>query len=265
MKWMNWQLRLILVFAAGMYCSSMQTLQAGYVTFDDISQSGEGPGDPAEPYGDPDIIGNTLRFDGPNFFSASSVDGEFDLEAFFTDGRLSFDVTADSGSWITEFSLYEEGRRTFFDVGSPGTDFTSVFVAASGTIEITAIDGFDLDPEDYIDIDLGFQDEWDMVNDPGVLVPWDGTASVDFETELEGVGLYKGVDYEYGVTRFEYFMNNQLIARSEEGTFAFIDKKLIEIDIDADMLPDPIIPEPGTLALALIGVCGVAGNRRRID
>ena len=34
-------------------------------------------------------------------------------------------------------------------------------------------------------------------------------------------------------------MNNQLLAISEDGTFAFIDKKRIDFEADTEMVPEP--------------------------
>ena len=84
-------------------------IQAGLVSFDDIFQSGQGPGDPPAPYGPPTIVGNTLSFEGPAAFSATSVNGVFDIEDSFTDGLLTFSVNADPDTWITGIVLSETG------------------------------------------------------------------------------------------------------------------------------------------------------------
>jgi len=56
-------------------------------------------------------------------------------------------------------------------------------------------------------------------------------------------------------------MNNRLLAFSEGGpggtSIAFIDKKLIDITVTTEM-----VPEPTTLALVGLGLVGLAAGRR---
>jgi len=227
---------------------------AGLVSFSNISQSGQGPGDPLFPYGPHTILGNTLVFDSPAGFAATSANGIFDIEDSFTDGLLSFSVDADPDTWITGLKITERGARTLFEliVGS-GSANTRVQVIALADITITELDhgNTPLTPAAAAPISIGFDLTWDLINDPGAVL-WTGMDARDIEQIL----INRGVEFEQGATALNFIMNNQLFAISEEGTFAFIDKKRIEIEVRTEM-----IPEPTTAVLAMFGLLGVSFGR----
>lgn len=230
------------------------TANAGLVSFSDISQSGQGPGDPPAPYGPPSIIGNMLSFKSPTGFSATSVNGVFDIKDSFTDGLLTFSVDADPQTWITGVSLTERGARNLFElILGAGTASTRVQVIALAEIMVTELDhgNTPLTALASSPIPIGFNITWDLINDPGAVI-WSASDSESIETVLTN----RGVSFEYGATAFDFIMNNQLFAISEEGTFAFIDKKRIDIKVDTEM-----VPEPTTVFLAFIGLVGVCLGR----
>jgi hypothetical protein len=223
---------------------------AGLVGFHNISQSGQGPGDPPAPYGPPTISGNTLSFASPAAFAATSANGVFDIEDSFTDGLLTFDVEADPDTWITGLKLTERGGRNLFELilGS-GTNSTRVNVIALASVVITELDhgNTPLTAAAAAPIPVGFNLTWDLINNPGADL-WTGMDPVDIEDIL----IDREVDFERGATAFDFIMNNQLFAISEEGTFAFIDKKRIDIDVDTEMCPEP--------TTALLVLCGLLGS-----
>ena len=228
---------------------------AGLVSFFDISQSGQGPGDPPNPYGPPSVSGNTLSFLSPAGFSATSVNGIFDIEDSFTDGLLTFSVEADPDTWITGVSISERGARNLFElILEAGSESTRVQVIALAEILVTELDhgNTPLTAPAADAIPIGFNLTWDLEGDPGVAI-WNGFDAQDIEDILIND---RGVEFELGVTAFDFLMNNQLFAISEEGTFAFIDKKRIDIDVETDM-----VPEPTTALLALFGLLGTCLGR----
>ena len=230
---------------------------AGIVTYSSISQSGQGPGDPSDPYGSPTISGNLLSFLAPGAFSATSANGVFDIADSFTDGFISFSVEAEDNTWITGFSLREQGSRNLFElVAGSGTIATTVRVIALGSISVTELDhgSTPLTAAAATPFGIGFDVTWDLINDPTPAL-WDAFDEVDIEQILTN----RGVVFDYGATAFDFFMNNQLLAISEDGTFAFIDKKRIDFDTDTEM-----IPEPATLVLAIGGILGIACSRKRV-
>jgi hypothetical protein len=227
---------------------------AGLVSFHNISQSGQGPGDPPAPYGPPTISGNTLSFASPVAFAATSANGVFDIEDSFTDGLVTFDVDADPGTWITGLKLSERGGRNLFElILDSGTGSTRVNVIAIASIVITELDhgNTPLTPAAEAPILVGFDLTWNLINDPGAVL-WTGMDAVDIEAIL----LNRKVDFEHGATALDFIMDNQLFAISEEGTFAFIDKKRIDIDLETEMLP-----EPATALLVLLGLLGTSLGR----
>ncbi len=227
---------------------------AGLVSFTNIFQSGQGPGDPPAPYGPPSISDNSLSFASPAAFSATSVNGVFDVENSFTDGLLTFSVEADDDTWITGMSISERGARNLFElVLSSGTATTRVQVISLAEITVTELDhgNTPLTALAMVPIPIGFNITWDLINNPGVAI-WTGLDAQDIETIL----INRGVVFDLGATAFDFIMNNQLFAISEVDTFAFIDKKRIDIDVETEM-----IPEPTTALLAIFVLLGTSLGR----
>ena len=234
--------------------------QASHITFSNIAQSGQGPGDPFAPYGSPTIDGNALKFSSPNSFSASSANGVMDLYNSFTDGFLSFSAKADSNSFISGFSLNETGARTLADFPLPGTDQTSVRVIALGRVIVTELDhgatpliGPPANP--IYNVDIGFNLNWNKSDNPGTSF-WDGFVFKNISESLRN----NGAVFTQGATAFDFILDNQLYAFSEAGTAAFIDKKRIEFVVTT-------VPEPGTLLMSVVAMTGMmlmCPRRRRI-
>ena len=231
----------------------LSTADAGLVTFSDITQSGQTPGDPSDPFGEPSVAGNTLTFSGPDTFSAASVGGSFNFNNF-TDGFLSFTVSAaDDLTWITDFSLFETGDSLLVDNGGLGTIMTNTQVNAVGGIVITELDhgatAVNAIAGQTIEIGFGFTFN---LGDPNGL--WEGLDSVDFAAIL----LDRGISFEYGVTEFDFFIDNQLLAFSETGTLSFIDKKRVVFEASTAM-----VPEPSTVLLFAASISMTCVRRKR--
>ena len=254
----RWTLTLGIAALSTALLLTSSNVEAGLVEFINISQSGQGPGDPPNPYGIPTILGDSLEFRGPAAFAATSFDGNFDIQDSFTDGFVSFSVEADDDTWITGFSLRERGGRTLLELPFPGTDTTRVRVIALGSISVTELDHGNtaLTPDAALPIGIGFDVTWDLINNPGASL-W----SAFDAKNIENILTQRGVTFDHGATALDFFMNNQLLAISEEGTFAFIDKKRIDFDVSTEML----IPEPATIVLALMGIIGVFDSRQRVN
>ena len=199
---------------------------AGAVSFSDISQSTQTPGDPADLYGVPDTsFPSVLSFPSPVMFSASaSGPGGSDI----TDSLLTFKVTADPGTFATSFNLTE-----LVTVGIEpelAGNFANVF--AGGGIKITGINNVPVN---------------------GAIIPF----SLDETYFSSGAHVIEtSVPLGPNVTSFNVSMNNRLIAISELGV-SFIDKKFVDIEIETTM-----IPEPTTLALAAFGLVSILLKRR---
>ncbi|MCH2115413.1 MAG: hypothetical protein MK171_10965 [Pirellulales bacterium] len=233
--------------------------QAGFVSFNGMTQSGQGPSDPPTPFGAPTIAGNSLIFVGPSAFAATSANGDFDIMDSFTDGRISFSVEADDDTWITGMRFKDVGLRNLLEIlpGS-GTAATRVRVIALGSISVTELDhgNTPLTAAAAQPMDIGFDLSWNFDTNPEVAL-WTGMDERDIEDELNA----RGVAFDNGATAFDFFMNNQLLAISEQDTFAFIDKKRVDFEVYTDM----IVPEPGTLLFGWMAAFAVATGRFRVQ
>jgi hypothetical protein len=167
-------------------------------------------------------------------------------------------IVAKQGHGIQNVLLAESGVTT---VIGAGTDATFTDVTAAGVLEIAEVDGASIDVID-VPIFLTFSHQvdgtWQLVTDGEALtLPWSGSQFIDIASVLTA----NNVPFVLGATKVNVNLNNGLIARSEEGTIAFIDKK----DFGGLSVTVNFIPEPGTLLLALAGCLLSAGriSRRR--
>ena len=215
-------------------CTS--SVQAGLVSFDDIVQSTQTPGDPDNLYGAPDTsTPNKLIFSHPNSFAATAV-GKAGVDV--TDGFLTFTVNADPETWATGISLMESGSWSLI----PTTN--SVGVRGSGSIRITEVDGL---PAAGPIFPILFSEDFDQSNTPPDSQNWASGFS-------QGFGSVNGK-----VTAFNVSMNNRLFAFSESG-FSFIDKKNVTFMVRTEMISEPSTALLGFLAFSGLGL--VAARRR---
>lgn len=216
------------------FCMGLSKADAGLVTFSDITQSTQTPGDPPNLYGVADTsFPNFLSFPSPSMFAATATGvGGVDV----TDSLLSFKVeTSDPLTFATAFNLTEDLSLSLF----PALPGNLVNVFAGGFIKITEINDVAVaGPTIPFSLDETF-DSSDLTN---------GNSA----TPSVGISVPLGA----GVTAFEVSFDNRLIAVSEAGV-SFIDKKRVDIEIETEM-----IPEPASLALAFLGLVGVLGARR---
>lgn len=197
-------------------------------------------------YGTPIITGDTLTF-SPVSFEAFSQDGGIT----HVDGTLSFILDAKSGFTIDEFQIAETGA---FSLLGAGTDVTMVQVKVAVGINILEINDAPVVPGTVnpfvVDIVLA---SFDLDNDgPVFLAPWSGVAQFDLVALAnQHAGVIGG-----GITKVGITINNGMLAISEDGTLAYIDKKAINgVTITT--------PEPDTLALAMLGGTMVLYGRFR--
>jgi hypothetical protein len=222
------------LFAMTLYSSSAQ---AGTVSFDDIVQTTQTPGDPDDLYGTPDTsIPNKLSFPHPNAFAATAVgSGGVDV----TDGFLTFTVNADPGTWATGISLVESGSWSLIPEES-----NSAGVRGNGSIRVTEVDGL---PAAGPIFPILFSEDFDQSNTPPDSQNWVGGFA-------QGFGSVNG-----RVTAFEVSMDNRLFAISEGG-FSFIDKKNITFMVRTEMVPEPSTALLGVMAFSGLGL--IAARRR---
>ncbi|MCO6045264.1 PEP-CTERM sorting domain-containing protein [Aeoliella sp. ICT_H6.2] len=225
----------------------------GVTIYTDVQESSGT--DPDEPglYGAPTLTGDTLDFD-PAGFVASSTSGATDI----TDGQLNFgysalEVNGQVAGGLTTLQITESGDFTLFGTG---TAATSIAGAVSIDVDILEVDGKPISP---ISIFASNSMVRDLVSDgPVVLAPWDNGVIIEFGTVLAA----NNIDFEFGVTKAEIAIDDQLIAISEEGSVAFIAKKDFTLQPTIELNPNFEIPEPATVALLATMLVGAIGYRR---
>ena len=193
-------------------------------------------------FGAPTLTGNTLSFT-PQGFNVESQNLGFDFE----DGFLSMTIEADDGEVLDTFSFSEAGGFRLGGAPGAGTSATSVDVTTAFVLTVLETDVAGGAAGQLL------TDEFTLFNADlggGVLGSvWKGTADVDVAALASAAGVVGNV------TKIQLTLNNQLKATSEDGTFAFVDKK----GVSAVSIT---VPEPAS-ALVMLGA-GAMLLRRRV-
>jgi hypothetical protein len=227
-------------------------IPAASIMFQGVTESS---GTDAVPqYGPPDPFVVGLDFDPTNFVATSAGGG-----ADITDGQLNFTIMGlvSPGGFvgINGINLFEAGDYTLAGVGTPAT---SVFAGAILRATVTQISGLPVAPIGLIPVNasVGF-------SLPGMAIaqPWSLGMFMNIGAQLAGLGYGPG-DV---ATKVEIAVNNSLVATSESSSASFIAKKDFRIQLVPEVVGDPFIPEPSTLVLAMVALCGLrtAVGRRR--
>ena len=223
-----------------------------YGDIDDIANGGtlkylqvtESSGtDPVPLYGPPSVTANLMDFDPSSFVATSS--GGIDV----TDGQLSYGMDAEPFYAINVLRFTEGGDYSLMGGGS-----ASVVYGISAQVTVLEIDNVAVAPFDLFKSDSGSKS---LPGDAGILQQWGFAMDFNLDAALTAAGR----TFNYGVTKAEIAINDQLIATSDPGNFAFIAKKNFTTIPDTSFDPNNV-PEPTTLALAGLGVIGMLLRRK---
>jgi len=194
--------------------------------------------DPTPLYGAPSVSGDSLNFSPVSFGASATGAGGIDL----TDGTLATSLVSIAGYYIEKIQFSERGDYTLFGNGTTNTNAT---VTNSMFIRITNVTGGAIAPI-AATVNMTFSPSdgtYDLVNDPGIGVIWQGNTLVDIDAILAAAGYS-----DRKATKVDITMDNTLAVLSEAGTTAYIKKKQAEgITITA------IVPEPATIGLLVLG------------
>jgi hypothetical protein len=245
-----------------------------HVTYIDVTED-TGASEPLSLFGAPTVTGNSIDFN-PTGFDATSADVGSDI----TDSNLVFMVTAKSGSRIRSITLNESGDTTLAGNVAPGSMGTASSVFGSGVLDIHEVDFMGIN---HISVPFSFTYNpsggtyflgTDGGGGPIFNTQWSGSVTLPIEDILiaNGFVIPAGeVDPDSGATKISIDLDDTLVAVSQEGTSAVINKKdfgavSIRANVPTEPGGDPetqLIPEPATMALAGFGALGLLFAFRR--
>lgn len=203
-------------------------------------------------YGTPYAVSDTLKFGDAlkplKFSSIASGAGGVDM----VDGKLSVTIEAHEGQGLGSLELFEQGG--FHSLLLNGGPATSAGVALIGaTLDIIEIEGSPVDLPlinghmlffEPPPPDLDFKIFQKILNQP-MFGDWKGRMIIPVASFLNGTP-----DEGKLVTKAQLIFNNVLTTTSEAGTYAYIDKKIVQIIVTP-------VPEPSTLILLAMAVLGL--------
>lgn len=200
----------------------------------------------------PNVSVNTLGFNPQGFGAFAQFGG-----ADFTDGQLNLTMKSVAGHHIQQINFAEQGDFSLFGFG---TASTFVDVSASFFITVKKVDGIAITPF-TVNSSMTFAPSpsgtFNLSTYPGGGQLWSGNFSFDVNAAL----ISQSIPFLQGATEIDIALDNTLYAFSEVNTVAFIAKK--HFDGVGITVYDPMVPEPATCAITLIGAALALRLRRK--
>jgi hypothetical protein len=219
-----------------------------------------GASEPLPLFGAPTVTGNSIDFNPVGFDATSSGAG-----SDITVSNLVFQITAKTGSRIDTITLTEGGDTTLAGNVTPGSMGTSSAAFASGVLDIHEVDFAGIN---HISVPFAMTFNpsggtyflgTDGGGGPIFHTQWSGSVTLDVDAILTANGITGDA------TRVSIDLNNTLVAVSQTGTSATIEKKDfggLTVRVAAVGAIPATIPEPASLTLAAFGVLAMLARRR---
>jgi len=218
---------------------------------------------PASLFGPPVFVGNNLDFN-PVGFNAMSSNGV----TAFTDGFLSLTMMTNSAaSSIGNFSVSESGAYSLLGgtISSPNPNpatsaFVSVNVITAKVVEIGGVPVMPIDVPKVINYtNLG--NGVGTLTSGGMLFTGNGNPlTPSINQGWQASVAFNVAAVAPNATKVDLFFDNTLLTQSEASSFAFIDKKDVQI-LTTEI---PAIPEPSSILFgSLSGLLLIVAARRR--
>jgi hypothetical protein len=224
--------------AASMPHPPVGPIPPGY-TFTNIVESSVTDGVPLYDAPFPIVVG--LGFNPTPAFSATSTNGGAEI----TDGQLNFTVTAGPlAGGIPNITVSEGGFATLVGVG---TSATQVYAGAIIRATVLEMNGAPVSPFALAPASTSIN--YNLTANPGAN-PWGLSLSLNIASQLNSLGFGPGQI----ATKLDVAIDNSLVAISEPLTVATISKGDFDVTI--------VVPEPGSIALLSVAICGLAIGRK---
>lgn len=206
-------------------------------------------------FGTPVVIGDQLRFfepvplPNPSLgFGASSVGGVADV----TDGFLSFMIRSKPGLGIGLLSFREAGDYSLAGFAPDQAKVIANLIVNS--IRIDEVSGVPISP---ITLSGVTSSMFQIPGDPPA-DNWSNQLGFNIQNALTTAGFPP----TSAATKVTVRLNDSLLALSQAGSVANIVKKQFNVNVDTRIDQD-FVPEPSSMALAMISLIALASSRRR--
>lgn len=199
-------------------------------------------------YGPPTVSCNSLVF-YPVSFKAVSLVGIPSID--FVDGQLNLTISAINGATISSLTIWEMGDYTLAGTGTVATTVGSGLAMTSVRVEKLnrpIAPGIDRNIDEATEMVFtpNKTETFNLVDDGGIATVWKRSVTIEIPERLAGA------------TQITIVLNDTLTATSENGSVAFVAKKVFGVDVDTAM-----VPEPSTLILLVLGGAGLLLRGRR--
>lgn len=192
-------------------------------------------------YNTPVASGDTLNF---NPIFTAFADGSGGNASEMTNGRISFDVQANSGNVINSLQFFERGNHNLLSFGNAAL----ADVSATIFIEVLEVDGAALHSPVNEGATMTFNPNADgqfLYDEFGISSgSWTGNAAHDLDALLSA----NGISYSNGATRIHVEIDNTLLTLAQTDSQAYIAIQDLQISTTSSLAP---IPESASIPLLI--------------